>query len=91
MDRDVKIAYDELNKVASKRMKRQKTNAARQASSNSPFYSLEQVLELVPVSRSTLYLMMSDDEFPHQIKLGKRSAAWSKKEVNAWIDVKLNG
>lgn len=63
--------------------------SARVADASSPFLGLKQVMELVPVSRSSLYLMVKNGEFPKQKKLGKRAMAWSKAEVMAWIKDKL--
>jgi prophage regulatory protein len=92
MDRDVLTAKDELKRLGLTRGRRamDDKNGVRRAGKDSPFYSLEQVLELVPVSRSTLYRMRENGEFPKGIKLGMRSVAWSKKEVQAWIDEKLD-
>lgn len=89
MDREVAVAMDELQKINQRFGRRKSPNAPRQASEKSPFLSNQQVLEIVPVSKSTLYLMIADNEFPAPIKLGKRSAVWSKKAVNEWIAEKL--
>jgi len=61
----------------------------REASATSPFLGLKQVMALVPVSRSSIYYMMKNGEFPLQKQLGKRAVAWSKAEVMAWIKEKL--
>ncbi len=61
----------------------------RIAAEKSPFMGLAQVLELIPISRSMVYLMIADGEFPKPKKLGLRAAAWSREEVNAWIADKL--
>ena len=93
MDRDVISANDELQKIKqSGRAGRKATgrgNQPRIAGDASPFFGLNQVLELVPVSRSGIYHMIARGEFPAAKKLGSRSAAWSKKEVRDWIDEKL--
>lgn len=89
MDEDVKIANEELGKIARRKKKPKPANETRRSSAISPFMSMQQVLEVVPISRSTLYLMISNDEFPKQIKLGKRTAVWSKSDVQKWIDDKL--
>lgn len=86
MDRDVIVANEELRKLG-----KPKRNRARQAKESSPFYSIQQVLELVPISKSSLYLMVKNGEFPAQKKLGKRAAVWSKEEVHNWIQSKLGG
>ncbi len=67
-----------------------KRSNPRISSKESPFIGLDQVLELVPVSRSALYLMIKSGEFPAQINLGERSVAWSRAEVNRWISNKLS-
>jgi len=87
IDRDVVTANQELAKI--NRVYRKKKNKNRQTTDLSPFYSIEQVLELVPISKSNLYLMIKNDEFPSQIKLGKRTAVWSKEVIHSWIDSKL--
>lgn len=81
IDNDVVIANQELRK--SKRV------SPRVAGEKSPFMSFAQVLELVPVGRSTLRLMIAAEKFPQPKKLGTRAAAWSKAEVEAWINDKL--
>ncbi|MDQ0317711.1 helix-turn-helix transcriptional regulator [Amorphus orientalis] len=47
------------------------------------FLRLEQVLELVPVGRSTLYRMMSQGQFPTPCKFG-HSRMWAYDEVRRW-------
>lgn len=38
------------------------------------------------LSRSTLYQMISEGDFPKPIKLGKRSVGWRKADIVAWLD-----
>lgn len=40
---------------------------------------------LVPVSKATLYRMISDGKFPKPRKLGKRSV-WSDSDIRHWRD-----
>ena len=49
----------------------------------------EQVLKVIPVSQSTLYLMMADGAFPKPKQIYRNSVAWSRKEVEQWIEEKL--
>jgi len=42
------------------------------------------VLTLIPVSRSTLYLLMQRSDFPKAIRVGGR-VFWDDKEVAAWV------
>ena len=38
------------------------------------------------MSNSTLYYLMSTGDFPRPVKLGKRSVAWKRSEVESWIN-----
>ena len=49
---------------------------------------LPAVKELTTFSSATIYRLISEGEFPKQIKLAKRSSAWSLEEVYNWIDKK---
>lgn len=45
---------------------------------------IEQVLDLIPVSRVTLYRMIKAGTFPHPVKFGGKSL-WPMDEMKAWI------
>jgi predicted DNA-binding transcriptional regulator AlpA len=45
------------------------------------------VLALIPVARSTLYLMMQEPDFPKPIRIGSR-VFWKHAEILAYIDSK---
>ena len=45
------------------------------------------VLALIPVARSTLYLLMQEPDFPRAVKIGGR-VFWKSEEVHAYIDSK---
>ena len=49
---------------------------------------LPAVKELTTFSSATIYRLISEGEFPKQIKLAERSSAWSLEEVYNWIDQK---
>lgn len=49
-----------------------------------------EVLRITGLSRSTLYEKMLDGSFPKQIKLGPRSVAWVKSEVQAWAKERIS-
>ena len=40
------------------------------------------------LSRSTLYAMMAEGEFPGPIRLGKRAVGWSETEVSEWLETR---
>jgi prophage regulatory protein len=44
----------------------------------------EQVLEIVPVSRSTLWRMERTGKFPHSIYISKNRRVWFEDEIVGW-------
>ncbi|MBF0141549.1 MAG: AlpA family phage regulatory protein, partial [Magnetococcales bacterium] len=47
---------------------------------------LPDVLKLIGVSRSTLYLWIRQNQFPSPIQLGANSVGWRASAINKWID-----
>lgn len=47
---------------------------------------LPQVIELTGFSRSSIYSMMQDGDFPLSIKLGKRAVGWKEEDINKWVN-----
>ena len=45
------------------------------------------VLALIPVARSTLYLRMAEPDFPRPVKIGGR-VFWKSEEIESYIDSK---
>lgn len=45
------------------------------------------VLALIPVSRSTLYLWMEKEDFPRAVRIGGR-VFWKAEEIQAYVDSK---
>ncbi len=50
---------------------------------------LPTVKELTGLSRSTIYLRVSKNEFPAPISLGGRAVGWLEYEVNTWLAEKI--
>ena len=50
-----------------------------------------EVLARLSCSKSTLYVLMSQEGFPPPIKLGRRDNRWLEGEVTAWLEGKANG
>ncbi|MBU2982269.1 AlpA family transcriptional regulator [Lentibacter algarum] len=46
---------------------------------------LPSVIASVGLSRSTIYAMMKDGEFPKPIKLSKRAVAWRENDIQNWL------
>lgn len=38
------------------------------------------------LGRSTIYLKMSQSQFPNPIKIGVRAIGWLESDVDAWIE-----
>lgn len=45
----------------------------------------DQVQELVPLSRTTLWRMERENAFPRRVKIGPNSVGWLEHEVCQWI------
>lgn len=51
--------------------------------------SLQEVCEVVPVHRMTIWRWSKAGKFPRPVMIGSRSL-WSEREVSAWIQEHLN-
>lgn len=49
------------------------------------FIRLKEVMTLCGISRTSIYDGMKTGRFPAAVKLGGRSSAWIKSEVDDWI------
>jgi prophage regulatory protein len=47
------------------------------------------VLERTGLSRSTVYLMISRNEFPASVSLGERAVGWISSEIDAWLEERI--
>lgn len=64
------------------------TLSERRAAPRNPdvrFIRLKEVMSMCGKSRSSVYDAMRRGEFPKAVKLGGRSTAWVKSEIDAWI------
>jgi len=41
------------------------------------------------LSRSTIYLRISREQFPKQVSLGERAVGWLESEINSWVDTRI--
>lgn len=44
------------------------------------------VERITGLSRSTLYAMISEGDFPKPVKLGKRAVGWREADIVAWLE-----
>ncbi|WP_275300952.1 helix-turn-helix transcriptional regulator [Achromobacter insolitus] len=49
------------------------------------FLRRRDVEEMVGLSRSTLYAMISRGEFPEPIRVGAKAVRWSSSEILTWM------
>lgn len=64
----------------------------RRASSRLPdvrFIRLKEVLAICGKSRSSVYEAVQKGEFPKPVKLGGRSSAWVKSEIEQWVQARI--
>ena len=47
-------------------------------------YRFPDVIKLTGLSRSSIYLAISKEQFPKPIKIGKRSIGWSEDSISQW-------
>ena len=52
---------------------------------------LPKVLEKIGISRSQLYRLINQGEFPKQYHLSIRTAVWNEAEIDAWLLQKMKG
>lgn len=50
------------------------------------FIKLQSVMAITGMSRSSIYLAISEGRFPKQINLGVRSIAFLESEVQEWME-----
>ena len=51
---------------------------------------LPHVKQRTGLSRSTIYLRMSEGTFPKSISLGERTVGWLEDEIEGWIAERVN-
>jgi len=50
---------------------------------------LPAVQDRTGLSRSTIYLRISEDNFPRPISLGGRAVGWIEAEINDWLNQQI--
>ena len=53
------------------------------------FLRLPQVREITCLSKSSIYRLMDEGEFPKQVSLGARSVVWVRSQVEDWCANKI--
>ena len=47
-------------------------------------------MERTGLSRSSIYLSISEGSFPQNINLSARSVAWLESEIDTWMQERIN-
>jgi len=50
------------------------------------FLRLNQVLELLPIGKSTFWAGIKSGRFPKPVKLGVRTSAWRREDIYALLE-----
>ena len=58
-------------------------------SENRPFLTIKEVSKLIGLSESTINLLVKKGDFPSKIKISSRRMVFIKKEIEEWINSRL--
>jgi predicted DNA-binding transcriptional regulator AlpA len=50
------------------------------------FLRLPQVMQLIPIGKTSIYDKIKKGEFPAQIKLGTKTSVWRREDIDAYIE-----
>jgi len=50
---------------------------------------INDVVAITSLSRSSIYRMVANGEFPRQINVGNRQARWSRVEIEEWCQEQI--
>lgn len=53
------------------------------------FLRLPEVMKRTALSRSSIYLNITENKFPKPINIGVRSVAWLERDVDAWVQLRI--
>ena len=53
------------------------------------FMRLPEVISTCGLSRSTIYDLISREQFPSQISLGGKNVAWLASEIDGWMQARI--
>lgn len=66
------------------------TSAAAQVMAGQPILlRLPMVMRITGLARSTIYKLISQNQFPTPIKLSTRAVAWLQSEIETWVSSRV--
>ena len=54
-------------------------------------YRISQLVDRLNISKSTIYLWVSQGKFPTSFKIGGGTSVWHEEDINSWIKSKQKG
>lgn len=66
------------------------TDASGAPAPNRRLLRLPEVRQKVGLSRSAIYKLISEGQFPRQVALGPRTVAWVQEDLDRWIEERLS-
>ncbi|SBO43182.1 AlpA family transcriptional regulator [Cyanobium sp. NIES-981] len=52
---------------------------------------LPEVKQKVGLSRTAIYRLIAEGQFPRQVCIGPRTVAWCQDDLEAWIEQRIQG
>ena len=86
---ELERGMNELQKVNSKYNKAKNKPYAKKPIDDGAFMTLKQVLEVIPLSKTSINEMCKRGEFPTKVKLGDRAVVFVRAEIDEWIAQKI--
>ncbi len=59
-------------------------------STNQKILRLRAVKEWTGLSRSTIYLMIKNGDFPSSVRIGARAVGWLESDLYAWVESRIS-
>ena len=53
------------------------------------FLRMPMVMRMTGLGRSTIYRLIADRQFPSPVKLGRRSVAWRRSDLDRWTQTRV--
>jgi prophage regulatory protein len=54
------------------------------------FLSIDQVMELTTLKKSTVYRLAREGSFPQPVRLSPRRSGWVESQVRAWVHQRIS-
>ena len=55
---------------------------------NTQILRMPEVMKKLGASRSTIYRLMADENFPRSIKVTRRNIGWRLNDIENWLDTR---